>query len=413
MARLTDWMSTFLHSASERRLELTGELTLSTGQQSPVEIVVLREATILLSLRLPLAAHGDEEPPSLHAATVTSSDGQKCRLLGHFHVRNRSMRFGEATEPHCEWSGDLVGELQREIEDGGIGEPEYGIANLICGADLTTDTGTGFRRDRLQLEINGVRVELRRTPDYDAAEALLRATKGVAVTHTRRFLSEVPRRPEAVVDRLCNLLTLATGTLVTWTEHRRRRRQLTIERLRSAITRAFSPNRLISKNDPEGLKRFVSSASSVYDKIDGLLPVAKLAHAWSDVSAGAFLETRALNVCSTMDLMTNVIGQTAQWPAAFRTAPFEARLMAALQHLGLHVPGPAVHQLTTIRNQVVHGVTLGSAPRESFELLAGMYGRMLLAFLGYEGHIQTWPGRQHTLSFWEDRDWDRLLDRLP
>jgi hypothetical protein len=400
-------MTTFLHASSERRREISGELTLRSGERLKADVVVLRDSTVLVALRVPDAAGRDDEPPSLHAATGVSPTGEKFRLLGDFHWTRKTYTTLAEAEPHTEYFGHVSGELQTEVDAVAVHGSEFGVANLICDAALTTETGSGFRRDRLQFDLGGLAVELQQVPDYKAVCAVLQATRGVGVTYTLRFLGDCPRQQEEAVERLCNLLTLATGTLVTWTEQRLARRAITIERLRSAITRGYSPNRLIGEHDAAGLVRFVNQASGVFTRLDRLLPIRKMAHAWCDVSSGAFLETRALTVCSSMDLLTSVIGRAAQWPAGFRTAPYAERLMGALQHLGLTVPAADVHSVTVVRNHVVHSATLGPAPSKSFELIVGLYARMLLAYFGFQGRIRTWPGVPSELSFWEDRDWDR------
>ena len=401
-------MPDFFHPPAERRLEIAGELALRSGLHVPAEIVVLRDATVLLAFRLPEIGAADELP-SLHAAPGVTPDGSRFRLLGDFHWLRRTVSISEGAEPYTEYYGHISGSVDVEIAQVALHKVEFGVANLVCDAALTTDTPSGFHRDRLRFEVGDVAVELRRVPDYHSREAFIKATRGVGVTHTLTFPEDCPRHPEQAVEQLSNLLTLATGTLVTWTEQRLARRGITIERLRSAITRGYSPNRLIAEHDTAGLVRFVNQAASVYTPLDRLLSIRKMAHAWSDVSAGAFLETRALAVCSSMDLMTSVVGAAAHWPASFRKAPYAERLMGALQHLGLTVHAKDVHAITVARSHVVHSATLGSGPSEAFGLLAGLYGRMLLAYFGFQGRSQSWPGVPTEVSFSEDRDWDRLL----
>lgn len=407
----------FEYPESELCERLSGELVIAPAN-AYCQIAVLKDSTIAVYLRQAVESEqlvsgfGERaSEPDLDGVSGVVDDGRILRLSGRAFWQQGRLRFG--LEALREFRGFLNGtvELSARNAQASLGE-RFTLVNLQLDGQDEVEDQNGSHRGSITFELGKCRVVLTQRQGYVSKVAELQALRRVVATYDATVIGNVSSgEAELIVERLCALLTIATGALVTWTEHRGvdRDGQATL-RYRSAITRPYTPTPLLDLQRPELIKRFVSNAWGRYEAIDRAIPIRQLAHAWVDLGGHSFLQSRALTAASLIELLTMAVGKASKWPRAFREqAPYVERLIGALQHLGVPFEVVAVNAVKSSRNKVVHQLTLGDRPADAFSGLVNLLGQMILAVFGYEGPHLGWPGKRCELRFAEDRDWDARL----
>jgi hypothetical protein len=181
----------------------------------------------------------------------------------------------------------------------------FEIFNLVFEAARSRGAGAD-----LPLFVADRQLSIVLMPTYAQRVRSLRSRRGVTGTATLSIpLASLAETEEAglIADRVCDLLTLATGTLVTWnnsilTDDDGQSRPGLI---RSAPTRGYNGGwPLIDRRMAPHLSSFVEQTYPVYVELEQSLQLRRVIHAYADAMSSAFLETRALLIGALGEFLT-------------------------------------------------------------------------------------------------------------
>ena len=193
----------------------------------------------------------------------------------------------------------FTGDEGNTYELGADGRPASGEA-------VTTRS---HRLDAIRLTIEGRTIELVQALNYREVLSDIRRTNGRATTAQLSIgaadTSEIHSTILPIVQRICELLTFATGTHVEWEtahawDHQHGRWPLRTRNMRPVRPYSGGPP-LIDKRRPAEIRWFLESAYPAFAEHRERFQLAAVTHAYADGLAGAFLDTRAL--------MTAVLGE--------------------------------------------------------------------------------------------------------
>ncbi len=150
----------------------------------------------------------------------------------------------------------------------------------------------------MTLEIAQRQIKLQWVLDYERVVAILSAQHGVQVTCTAtsaiRDTTDIDSVIE-IIDTLCDVMTVARGTLVSWTSFDVMVKDSKLPYSRyNSVTRPFVGIGLISSNECQNTKLFLERGFSRCQDISPDFQVRKIARSFTETRTGAFLESRAL-----------------------------------------------------------------------------------------------------------------------
>lgn len=400
----------FVTNRTEIVEDIVGSMDLGDGAVA-CRVVVMKDATLGVSISRKSSASeamlarfgpGAADDVQMDGVRGRTKDGTPFCLTGTLRVLDGSTSVGSEG-----WAQRLDGHFDGSLEFGESGRGsrtaprswEFDLVNLALRGIEMSERGTGgFWRDTVNLQLGDAKVQLRQMENYEEVKRELRWLHGVGVTFTARVEGVADDEGLHVIEKLCCLLTLATGSLVTWSASRTVDAEgaVTCLRYRSAITRGYRRTCLLPNEKPEVVKSFVERAWPLLQRLEGVVGLRRLAHAWSDLGAAAFLETRALIAASLMDLLTGRVRAACGIVDLIPPRePYRVRLKSALDLLGV-TPSVDLKDVVDIRNAIVHETTLGRGSRlpvESFSTLLALLGEMVLALYRYEGPATDWTQR--------------------
>jgi hypothetical protein len=154
-------------------------------------------------------------------------------------------------------------------------------------------------------------IKLRWVADYDQVVANLRAHSSVQVTCTATTPIKDSTEIDAVisiVDTLCDVMTVARGTLVSWTSFDVNvlRSKLPYSRYRNSVTRRFVGIELINNTERQYTKSFLERSFSRCQEIAPDFQVRKIARAFTETRDGPFIESRSLLIGVLVEYIASV-----------------------------------------------------------------------------------------------------------
>lgn len=163
----------------------------------------------------------------------------------------------------------------------------------------------------MKLSLGKREFTLRWEEDYDQAVASLRAQQGVQVTCTVSTKIEDSAEIDAViadVETLCDVMTVARGTLVNWTSFdvKSKQSEILFSRYRNSITRRFAGTELINSTDRQSTKSFLERGFSRCQEIAPDFQIRKIARAFTETKAGPFIESRSLLIGVLVEYIASV-----------------------------------------------------------------------------------------------------------
>lgn len=221
----------------------------------------------------------------------------------------------------------------------------FRLTNLAFeGSEFTssprTDGPPQLRRDTVRVVLDGIQATLTQAANYRDALQRARATEAVAITAVLRLpVANVEAMEQTLrtARRVCTLLTLATGNLVTWVAWRLSASDGAVvrEEHRTAITRKMAGSGVIDARDPAELVAFVETAYPRFVELEQRFELHRVAHAYVDGLMGSFLQTRAL----AMGVLAEYVVGRFLADARVRLKIFASRAGARLlrQHLARQV----------------------------------------------------------------------------
>lgn len=185
---------------------------------------------------------------------------------------------------------------------------------LFLGTEVETVTRDGLERSTLSLlplNLGGTEVEVRWSPDYKQVESTLRAQKGVQVTcivrKTIHSAAEVGDA-ESAIEALCNLMSVARGTLVSWTSYdiHASNEAPYYSFYRNSVTRRYAGIQLIQDHRIHETKSFLEEGFKLYGGLDEEYQMGRVARAYTEARAGPFLETRSMLIAVLAEYLAGV-----------------------------------------------------------------------------------------------------------
>jgi len=154
-------------------------------------------------------------------------------------------------------------------------------------------------------------IKLRWVSNYDQVVASLRAQRDVQVTCTATTTITNPHEIEVVVsaiDTLCDVMSVARGTLVSWTSFdvKTPENELPYSRYRNSVTRRFAGSELIPDSDRHHTKSFLEKGFSRCQELEPDFQIRKIARAFIETRDGPFLESRSLLIGVLAEYLSSV-----------------------------------------------------------------------------------------------------------
>jgi hypothetical protein len=154
-------------------------------------------------------------------------------------------------------------------------------------------------------------LHLRQVSDYQSIEAELQARRGVEVTCiVTTTLNSVEELGDivSVVEVLCDVMSVARATLVSWTSY-----EITsldgaplFSQFRNSVTRRFTGNELIHHNDPHQTKRFLERGFIRCRELAQDFQTRRIARAYTETRDGPFIESRSLLIAVLAEYLAGV-----------------------------------------------------------------------------------------------------------
>jgi hypothetical protein len=267
----------------------------------------------------------------------------------------------------------------------------FAITNLLFRG-LPRDAAPDRPSHRaLDFTAGGRSISIVQVPDYLIVARELKASHGIEVTchaHVAVAGRDDIEVTSEVVDRLCYLLTLATGTVVSWTAYdvANERGESVRELVRSAVTRPFSGPALVDNRDPGVLRTFIESLYPEYVRLDSSYCLARVIHARMDVNSGGFLETRALATGVLLEYIVGTYLRVNQASGRVRKGTLEARLRAVCDELVVDASDDDLKAAARTRHKLAHEMTFATSDaRAEYSRIVHLLDKVLLRLLNYSG----------------------------
>ena len=191
----------------------------------------------------------------------TLKDGRKVKAEGLLTIENKLVSGEKAKLIGyvSEWTiGELDNQEPTSITFDLVNFRYIGTENQVLIEENTRHSTLSL----MTLEIAQRQIKLQWVPDYERVVAILSAQHGVQVTCTAtsaiRDTTDIDLVIE-IIDTLCDVMTVARGTLVSWTSFdvMVKDSKLPYSRYRDLVTRPFVGIELISSNECQNTKLFL------------------------------------------------------------------------------------------------------------------------------------------------------------
>lgn len=246
--------------------------------------------------------------PEPAAFAGVTHDGRRLRVEGQIGLEQT--RFGENPgASYLCFSGELAAVAPEPPEPDGL-VATFDLVNLkFWGNQVTTYSHPGglpTLSRAVSFTLDGVAATLTRSGDYEQAMKRIRSGAEAVVTASLRVSAanlEDIEQLEQTARRICSLLTLATGNLVTWVSWRLGTADGTVlrEAYRTAIRRRMTGSGAIDTREPDELVSFLETAYPRFLELEARLELHRVADAYVDGMVGSFLQTKALAIGVLME----------------------------------------------------------------------------------------------------------------
>jgi hypothetical protein len=253
-------------------------------------------------------------------------------------------------------------------------------------------------RGVIVLRAAGRELVLRPAPDHEGIREHLRDHHGCAITASLE--TRVTSRDEldlviAVVDRVCALLSLARGTLVTWLYYEiATAREYIASYGRNAKTKDYCGSELIESNRRGETSGFVQQVYERYAQIEATFEMLRVIHARLDVNEGAFLETRGLVGVALVEYLASAYSREFGFGSADQSASLTDKLALMCEALHAGFEANEIRAVGRTRNHLAHRPRFASGdPYVEHLQLTHFLDVILLRLLGYSGpyvDCRTW-----------------------
>jgi len=317
----------------------------------------------------------------------------------------------------------------------------FPLTNLTFVGDELHNISSNTQVSSLPIKIDDVRIRLSYVPDYSECEKILKATKNCTVTSQLDVpYGDISKRID-LVDNLCDLLSFAVGTKINWPYYQILDDDGYVLKSinHNRITSEFGTNVLIDPNNPTDLRHFIESTYFSYVELESKYELKKIL----DIIVQArlninFIELRALNICSAIDLLRgkwsnlnrksetieknkfkNKYGKLKKVIAEFATTQLNATdqqiefmtrkvselnrpplndiLKMMILDIGADIPINDIDSFKKNRDKLVHEASFATEnDTEDFLTVLNFADCLILSLLGYSGRY--FDVRTHTIA---------------
>jgi hypothetical protein len=237
-------------------------------------------------------------------------DGRSVSIQGLFIKESKQAPQGNAR---------LIGYSSHWV----IGEPNFKEATSISfelvnfrflGTENEVFVEGDTRRSTLSLmtlNLGEREIKLRWVADYDQVVATLQAECSVQVTCTATTIINDTAEIDtivSIVDTLCDVMTVARGTLVSWTSFDVNvvGSKLPYSKYRNSVARRFVGIELIGNTERQYTKSFLERSFSRCQEIAPDFQVRRIARAFTETRDGPFIESRSLLIGVLVEYIASV-----------------------------------------------------------------------------------------------------------
>lgn len=181
---------------------------------------------------------------------------------------------------------------------------QFSVVNLRF---LGTTSSDGSQLDTISFELDRSRVQIIQISDYADVKRRLKRHKGPLVTSKIVMTGDDLTEESAtnLVQRICNLLTIAQGTYISWLDMKYicddgLQRTIHYNHINLPIT----GYRLIPEFPILTLPNFIVESYPHYLKADEIFNMLGVVQMYADSRGDGFLETTGLLVCSTVEVLS-------------------------------------------------------------------------------------------------------------
>ncbi len=365
----------------------------------------------------------------------TTSDGRSVIIEENLLQTRISSFFGQARSLELLYVISGASRLRvGKPEWGEKAEIQFGIANFFfMGSETQEVAPNSWKLSLLPLDLHGKSITIKQISEYDERMKSIKALKSVSLTcHAQVEIHGFDEIEvvEATINRLCKLLSVARGTLVSWLYYDivSPEGAIIYSEHFPAITRSYAGGPLIEDVLSEDTQRFIETAYSKYLELDPAYQLNRVIHAWVDIRSDSFLETRALALISLIEylsgkfasisgratvidenifeqyrediergvrqLLTTVIPNLSANNAAtmaaksrsFNYRSLRSKLTSLLRHFDVPISNDEIGDFVETRNRLVHYMEFRTEnPTAEFFQMVHLVDRLLLKMLGYSG----------------------------
>ena len=332
----------------------------------------------------------------------------------------------------------------RSLQSMPVVHARFAITNFdFYGVGLYTEplpNGRVRGEPQLRWTLDGREVIVRRTKDYEDVLRMIKATRGIDVTAIA-WVSPVtsPKIDDDAIqlmDDVCMLLSLARGCRIQWLywDALSEDGRIVSSYHRDAITRPYSPLRLIPSKPPEDTHYLVESCFDSYRQQKQRWGLEHAIASYVDAkSEFDYLESRGLKMVVVMEFLRGhylaLVGKQhiidehifengvkelkkqvkkilrmvfpsmedkevqimANHVQGMNWYPFRRSLREMFAYLGLDISPKELQRFVDTRNKLVHEARFATNdPWTEYSMITTLVGKALLGILNYDGYYYDW-----------------------
>lgn len=351
--------------------------------KAPFTLVQLTNSSLLFSLdiRVPQIRFLSDLP-ELSALRGILTDGREVDVVVSFVKSMRTIRNGDAER--------IVGYAKTWH----IGNPifeeashvTFDIVNFCFYGTESAPHGNGWKLSKMTLDLEQYIATLHQIPDYDQTVTNLKAQRTIEVTCTASLPIKSSEELEAVtstIDRLCEVMSVARGTLIAWTSftvHSQADIPIYSRFRHSVVNRYVSPE-LVSNNIPKHTKDFLERGYRKCLKLETNFEIRKLAMTYVETKSGLFIESRALLTAVLTEYLASTLARVNN------RRPFNWKLDMLSKSLIINFEPGEIDRFVKTRNKLAHEGMFpkDATPSEHYRRMQHFLDRIMLRLFDYQG----------------------------
>jgi hypothetical protein len=401
------------------------------GQKSNGTLIIFAELT---NPSFPFTT----QPEVVEIVHCSLESGQDVDLVGPYYISrfNYSMNDEEETKVTITWIATDI-----RIGSGEVSEEyvvNFELTNfLFRGTEMAEVMMEGHRvrsNSLFPVTFQEIDVFFQQIPEYKQAKARIKAQNGVEITATGSIEIEENKKIDDVIefmDKICDLLTIARGTIISWTSLSvEKDDEVIISIYRNSLTGRFINFGVLNENNSDETRKFLETGFEHYINLDENYRLREIARAYASTRSSSFLEERCLLIGvlaeyiasvnarlngklnfiddeifdERLDTLKEKVGdivgeifpelkrkyiQGGILPKVFgfNQRPLSWKLSSLSKDFDIGIDQQDIDDFKDCRNSLAHSQEFpgGKSPADWWVFMSDIIDRILLRFFGYEG----------------------------